>query len=154
VIGRSRFHVDLLVPSRDEDYPVVLVPELRQYAVALPYLAYLLAETQPGAVIAREGCAPVRVPLPERFAIHKLVVSKLRTGREEKAQKDAHQATVLLAAVGDTHPGAIEDAVADVPRRARKHLAAALAAARSTLEARAPRAWEELATHVAVRKAR
>jgi hypothetical protein len=143
--GRSRFHVDLLAPSRDETYPVVAVPELRAHAVGLPYLGYLLAASQPGAVIAREGCCAVRVPLPERFAIHKLVVSQLRTGREEKGQKDVHQASILLAVLGDTHPGAIESAVAELPRRAAKHLRAAMGSTRRILETRAPRAWEELA---------
>jgi len=142
--GRSQFHVVLLAPSRDETYPVVAVPELRAHATGLPYLAYLLAESQPGAVLSKDGCSPVRVPVPERFAIHKLIVSMLRVGRETKAEKDRHQACVMSAAVAESSPGALETALADVPRRATKHLRAALAVVRPTLEARAPRAWEEL----------
>jgi hypothetical protein len=142
--GRSRFHVDMLAPSRDETYPVIAVPELGTHAVGLPYLGYLLAETQPGAVIARTGCCAVRVPLPERFAVHKLVVSQLRTGRETKVEKDEHQATILLAAVSDLFPGAIADAVKALPKRAIKHFTKARAKVREALEAKAPRAWEEL----------
>jgi hypothetical protein len=142
--GRSRFHVDLLAPSRNETYPVIAVPELRAHAVGLPYLGYLLAETQPGAVIARTGCCPVRVPLPERFAIHKLVISQLRTGREDKSNKDIHQATVLCAALAETHPGALESARIALPKRAKKHFDGILAKIGKTLQARAPRAWEEL----------
>jgi hypothetical protein len=143
--GRSAFHVDLLAPSRDETYPVIAVPELRTHAVGLPYLGYLLDESQPGAVLAREGCCAVRVPLPERFAIHKLVVSQLRTGRATKSDKDRHQASILCAVLGDTQSGALEHARAALPKRASKYLKAALAVVRPVLEARAPRAWEELA---------
>lgn len=143
--GKARFHVDLLVPSRDESFPVVPVPELKVHALGLPYLGYLLAESQLAMLMAREGCCAVRVPLPERFAVHKLLVSRLRTGREAKSGKDVHQASVVAAALGETHPGALEVALDDVPRRARKPLKAALAAARPTLEPAAPRAWEELA---------
>lgn len=142
--GRSRFHVDLLVPSAGEDISVVPVPELKAHATGLPYLRYLLAESQMAMLMAREGCCPVRVPLPERFAIHKLIVSRLRTGRNAKSDKDVFQACVLCAALGESHPGAIESAVAQVPRRARKYLTQAIEPARRFLEPAHVRAWEEL----------
>jgi len=94
--------------------------------------------------MAREGCCPVRVPLPERFAIHKLIVSRLRSGREAKSDKDVFQACVLCAALAESHPGAIESALAQIPRRARKYLASAIDAARRLLEPAHARAWEEL----------
>jgi hypothetical protein len=47
-----------------------------------PYFRYLLEESRDAALIAREGCCAVRVPLPERYAIHKLLVSRLRWGGE------------------------------------------------------------------------
>jgi len=146
--GKGTFHVDLLVPSRDETFPVVAVPELRAHATGLPYLGYLLAESQHGMIMAREGCCAVRLPLPERFAIHKLVVSRLRTGRDTKAVKDADQASILLAVLAATHSGAIESAVAELPRRAVKHFRAALVSLRPLLAEREPRAWEELTAHV------
>lgn len=142
--GKSRFHVDLLVPSPNEEYPVVPVPELRAYATGLPYLKYLLAESQSATLIASAGCCAVRVPLPERFAIHKLIVSRLRTGRTTKSEKDVHQACVLLAALGERHPGAIESALASIPRAARKYLKQALVSAQQLLAGAHPRAWEEL----------
>jgi hypothetical protein len=142
--GRSRFHVDLLVPSASEDFPVVAVPELKAHATGLPYLDYLLSESQTAMLMAREGCCSVRVPLPERFAIHKLVVSRLRTGREAKSDKDVFQACVLCAALAESHPGAVESAVAEIPRRARKYLKSAIESARRFIEQTHPRAWEEL----------
>ncbi len=75
--GRSRFHVDLLAPSARADFPVVPVPELGTHATGLPILAWLLAESRTAMLMSREGCCAVRIPLPERFAIHKLIVSRL-----------------------------------------------------------------------------
>ena len=143
--GRSRFHVDLLVPSRNETFPVVPVAELKAHATGLPYLDYLLAESQVAMLAAREGCCAVRVPVPERFAVHKLVVSRLRVGRDAKSAKDLHQAAVLCAALAESHPGALEAAVARVPPRARKYFKAALPQLSALLKSH-PRAIEELTT--------
>lgn len=142
--GRSQFHVDLLVPSANEDFPIVPVSELKAHATGLPYLNYLLVESQTAMLMAREGCCSVRVPLPERFAIHKLIVSRLRTGRGTKSDKDVVQACVLCAALTESHPGAIESAVAQIPRRAKKYLTPAVESARRFLEPAHLRAWEEL----------
>ena len=43
----------------------------------------------------------------------------------------------------DAFPGAIESAVASIPKRAHKHFRKAVVVARPVLEARAPRAWSE-----------
>jgi hypothetical protein len=142
--GRSHFHVDLLVPSPNETFPVVPVPELKAHATGLPYLRYLLAESQTGLLLAREGCCAVRVPLPERFAVHKLVVSRLRTDRGTKADKDVLQASVLAAVLAETHSGALESAVKALPPRSRRYFTQALELARRYLEPAHPRAWEEL----------
>ncbi|MBI3898418.1 MAG: hypothetical protein HY308_08995 [Gammaproteobacteria bacterium] len=142
--GRSQFHVDLLVPSTNDDFPVVSVPELKAHATGLPYLSYLLTESQSATLLAREGCCVVRVPLPERFAIHKLIVSRLRTGRQSKSDKDVFQACVLCAALAESHPGAIESAVAGIPPRAKKYFKTAVVSAQRFLEQAHPRAWEEL----------
>ena len=90
----------------------------------------------------------MRVPVPERFAIHKLVVSRLRTNRDAKTEKDVFQASVLLASLGEKFPGAIETAVMDLPASARKYLAKALP---PTLKAMQdyPRATDELQAVVA-----
>jgi hypothetical protein len=141
--GVSRFHVDLLVPSADAKIRVVGVPELKAHATALPYLGYVLGQTQSATLISREGCCPVRVPVAERFAIHKLVVSRLRTNRSAKSEKDIFQAAVLMAALGDKFPGAIGQAVEDLPLPARRHLIAAASVALGLMQDH-PRACEEL----------
>lgn len=142
--GKGRFHVDLLVPSPNETFPTVAVPELQAHATALPYLGYLLKESQTSVVMAREGCCSVRIPIPERFAVHKLVVSQLRTGREAKSIKDIEQASVLCAALAELFPGAIEDAVEALSSKMTKHFRKSLPSTRKLLENAAPLAWAEL----------
>lgn len=141
--GNAFFQVDLLVPSSTDEIRTVRVPELGAHATALPYLKYLLAESQESVLLAREGCCSVRVPAPERFALHKLLVSQLRRQRGERSMKDVSQASVLLAVLAERHPGAIEQAAKAVPASARKHLAAASAVASAQLQSHA-RAIEAL----------
>lgn len=142
--GRTTFQIDLLAPGRGEGIGVVRIPELNAHAVTLPFLGYLLEETQISTLLAREGCCAVRVPTPERFAIHKLIVAARRSGRNAKALKDRDQAAVLCAALAEMHPGALDSALQDVPKGAMKHVRASLTAMRKELENETPRAWEEL----------
>lgn len=142
--GRSTFQVEVLAPSAGDEIGSSAVPELGVHALTLPYLRYLLAESQVTALLAREGCCQVRVPTPERFAIHKLIVSQLRRGGDAKARKDRAQALVLCAALGELQPGALGSAVQAVPPGARKHLRRATEQIREALEPRHARAWEEL----------
>jgi hypothetical protein len=120
--SRSKFTVDLLVPASGDEAEILAVPELNAHATALPYLRYLLVETQTGAAMSNHGIVAVRVPVAERFAIHKLVVSQLRVGRPEKSLKDRRQAAILIAALGELHSGAIEAAFKATPVSVRKHV--------------------------------
>lgn len=120
--GRSRFHVDLLVPSTGKDFAVIPVPELKAHATGLPALRYLLAETQTVTLIARESCCSIRVPVPHRMALHKLLISQLRSTQSSKSAKDLDQGCVLLAAVGDSDSQAIIEAAAGIPASARRHI--------------------------------
>jgi hypothetical protein len=133
--GATRFHVDLLVPSEDESFPTIRVPELNAHATGLPYLAYLLGQSQMGTLLSRHGAVPVRVPDPARFAIHKLLVSRLRTNTIVKSQKDVQQASVLLAMLGEHRTGDIEDACGDLPASARSLVRRALPEVRRLLAA-------------------
>jgi len=142
--GKTRFHVDLLAPSSNEEFPVLPVPELKAYAQGLPYLKYLLDESQTAMLIAREGCCDVCVPLPERFAVHKLLVSQLRVRHGAKSEKDVFQACVLLAVLADKHSGGIESALKKLPKPARKYLKPVIESARALLETAYPRAWDAL----------
>ena len=94
--------------------------------------------------MTRAGLCAVRVPLPERFAVHKMLVSRMRSNRSTKSRKDLEQAVTLAAVLGDQHGGALAEAVAAVPKRAAKLLRAALSDAERLLAEAAPRAWAEL----------
>lgn len=127
--GRSRFRVDLLAPAAGREVTVRKVPELGAHASALPHLGFLTAIAQPGIALSHHGVAAIRIPLPERFAIHKLVVSELRTGRSAKSAKDLRQAAILLAACAELFPGSLEEAWKDLPPAARRAARAGLAKA-------------------------
>jgi hypothetical protein len=143
--GGSLLRVDLLVPSPDDSYPLVPVPELHAHASGLPYLAYLLGESQQVAALSPHGVVNVCVPTPERFAIHKLVVSQLRDAVRSKADKDLRQAATLIDAVSALFPGAIEEALSATPLSARRHVVAAVRSLRAHLPASAAEAWDSLA---------
>jgi hypothetical protein len=128
--GKDRLRVDLLAPSRGREITIVAMPELQAHAVALPYLAYLLDEPIEGVVLGRESVVPLRIPRPERFVWHKMLVSQERTATSEKRNKDILQASVLLAVLVEDAPGAIETARAALPRGARSK---AMSGARAVL---------------------
>jgi hypothetical protein len=142
--GGSRLRVDLLVPSSNEEYPAVPIPELGAHARGLPYLAYLLRTSQNVPVLSPHGVVMACVPVPERFAVHKLIVSQLRTKATGKPEKDLRQAATLMEAVAERFPGALEDALAAAPRSASKHIARATKALERHLPADAESAWDAL----------
>ena len=144
--GRSRFHVDLLVPSPDERFEIIAIPELKAHAQSVPYLRYLLGETQPSLLIAREGCCQVRTPTAERFAIHKVLVSQLRGAGATKGARDLAQAAALLAVIAERTPGALAEAAARLPLSAGRQARAGFEALRAVLGEAHPRVWEELAS--------
>jgi hypothetical protein len=86
----------------------------------------------------------VRVPVPERYAIHKLVVSQLRPKASGKPGKDLRQAAILIEALVERFPGAIEGALAAVPKAAVKHIRRAAVALLRHMPASAEAAWEAL----------
>jgi hypothetical protein len=144
VRGRSRFTFDLLVPTSGEEIEVRPVPELGAHATALPYLRFLVNETMVGAALSNHGVLAVRVPLPERFALHKLIVAQIRKGRPEKSLKDLKQAAVLIAALGENHPGALEAAFEKTPSSSRRHIRRSAHQVKEQLEPH-PRSWAALA---------
>jgi hypothetical protein len=141
--GASRFHVDLLVPSTDENFTIRSVPELKAHAAGLPYLAYVLGTSQTGVLLSRHGAVPVRVPDANRFAVHKLLVSQLRTNDSTKSLKDLQQAAVVIGFLGEHHPGSVEDACEALPASARSRVKRAVAPLERLLEAH-PAALDEV----------
>jgi hypothetical protein len=128
---RSETLVEFLTPSFEEDEGLRPLPALGVHAQSLHFLNYLIAEPIKAAVAYRSGVL-VQIPRPERFAIHKLIVSdRRREGADSlKALKDRRQAAFLIEALAEDRPEdlreAYEDAMGRGPRW-RERLAAALA---------------------------
>lgn len=121
--------VELLTPirKRDEGNPVALTA-LGASAVPLQYLEYLVQDAVPAVVLHGAG-VPVLVPQPARYAVHKLIVAQLREAHSSKAGKDRVQAKVLMDALDDGDPDALQDALDDALSRGpswRKHVYAGL----------------------------
>ena len=112
----QKLRVDLLVPG-DERYRAHRVPELKAYAIGLPYLGYLLEEPISTIVLGRDQVIPVRVPNPARYCVHKLIVATLRGGAAStKQEKDLLQAAVLAAVMTASAADALSSAVDALPR--------------------------------------
>jgi hypothetical protein len=100
--GREDTLVEFLTPSFEEDEGLRHLPSLGVDAQSLHYLNYLLSEPEKAAVLYRSGVL-VQVPRPERFAVHKLIVSTRRSDRL-KALKDLRQAEFLIAVLAQDRP--------------------------------------------------
>jgi len=147
--------VDVARPAKLKlkEWRTLHVPELKAHALTAPYFRYLVSESQPGVVMSPIGCTAVRIPVPERFAVHKLLVSQLRIGKSEKAQKDLRQAAIVIAALAELQPGTIAEAFAKTPVSARSKIVRSMTAARPLL-ADHPVALEEIDSIVATQAKR
>ncbi len=94
--------VDFLTPAKGSDKPQSL-PSLKTEAQPLPFLDYLIHEPEPAVVLHNAGIY-VHVPAPERFAVHKLIVSRRRTEGSAKRDKDVGQAEALLDVLAEKRP--------------------------------------------------
>lgn len=95
------YRVDVLTTNRgaDRDEPVKL-PSLKSEAAPMRFMDFLLKGAIEAAVLTRTGVL-VNVPAPERYAVHKLIVSTMRHDAGEsaaKAEKDVAQAATLIEA--------------------------------------------------------
>lgn len=108
---RSNLLVEFLTPSFEEEEGLRPLAALGVYAQSLHYLNYLVAEPINAAVPYRSGVL-VRIPRPERFAIHKLIVADRRqTGPDSlKSVKDRRQAAFLIQILAEDRPDDLADA--------------------------------------------
>jgi hypothetical protein len=134
--SRKNLLVEFLTPSFTDTEDTRPLKAFGVHAQSLHYLNYLLAEPIPAALCYRNGIL-VQIPRPERFAIHKLIVSdRRREGADSlKSIKDRRQAAFLIEILARDRPDelreAYQDALARGPRW-RERLAAALARMGST----------------------
>jgi len=96
--------VDFLTPNEgpDTDAPQRL-PALQTDAEPLRFLDYLIREPEP-AVVFHDAGIYVFVPAPERYAVHKLIVSRRRRAGAAKQQKDIQQSAALLDLLAQKRP--------------------------------------------------
>lgn len=111
--------VDLLAPLVGKPMPgPIYVPALNAAAQPLRFLDYLLVSPVPAVVLGRRSLALVNVPSPERFALHKLLVSESREAVfATKAEKDRLQAMQLLEVLIENAPDGLAEATSDLTER-------------------------------------
>lgn len=116
--------LDILTPRRRGSKDLVHHEGLGVWAQALAYLEFSLVEPIDAVVLYREGI-PVRIPAPERYAIHKLIVASARTGTHRaKVEKDLAQVAALIEVLTASRPYELGAALADARGRGPKWRAA------------------------------
>lgn len=115
---RNDLLVEFLTPSFSDTEETRPLPALGVHAQSLHYLNYLLAEPIPAAIGYRNGVL-VQIPRPERFAIHKLIVSdRRREGADSlKSVKDRRQAAFLIDILARDRPDELREAYRDALSR-------------------------------------
>src|SRR5438067_7113261 len=101
--GAQALAVDLLVPGKSAG-AVVPVKELAAHAQTIPFLDFLIEDAIDSVVLSPNQVIPVRIPAPERFAVHKLFSSQSRRSDRDKVRKDLEQAALLACAIEEETP--------------------------------------------------
>jgi hypothetical protein len=102
--ARGSLRVDFLTPNvgPETDTPARL-PALQTDAQPLRFLDYLIHEPEQAVVLHGAGIL-VLVPAPERYAVHKLILSGRRRLGAAKSDKDLNQAASLVEPLSDKRP--------------------------------------------------
>jgi hypothetical protein len=116
ILADASYAIDFLTPSfRDEEGPVQM-PALKMWAQSLHYLDFLIADPIDAVTPYMEGLL-VKIPRPERYAVHKLIISQRRKGGSAKAKKDIEQARTLIWAMAEDQPHELRTALDDATGR-------------------------------------
>lgn len=111
VRGRQ-LRVDLLTPMTGKPESPVFVPALNASAEAVRFLDFLIESPVMVPLLGPSRMALVSTPSPERFAIHKLLVSQSRPSTmAAKAEKDRRQAAQLIQVLTEEAPDALAEAL-------------------------------------------
>ncbi|MDO8348743.1 MAG: nucleotidyltransferase domain-containing protein [Planctomycetota bacterium] len=107
----KQLRVDLLTPGAEGQEDPVFVPRLRAAAAPIKYLSLLIDEAEPAPAIFSRGAVLVVIPTPARLALHKLLVSQMRSlVQQTKSGKDLHQAALLIEVLAEDRPDDLEAA--------------------------------------------
>lgn len=123
--------VDLLTTTSGAPGGTQYIPALNSYAEKVPFMDFLLHSPIRAPLIGPRKAVLINLPSPERFALHKLIVSESRpVVMASKSEKDRRQALAVLGVLMEEHPDSLEQALADLIGRGkswRKRLKRALA---------------------------
>jgi hypothetical protein len=112
--------VDFLTPNEGPNTDELqALPALQTDAQPLRFLDYLIHEPEP-AVILHDAGVFVHVPAPERFAVHKLIVSRRRPEGVAKRNKDLQQVEALLETLAAKRPHELKSAWEEARNRGQK----------------------------------
>lgn len=108
-MAKGGVRVDFVTPNAgpDTDAPQML-PSLKTNAQPLRFLDFLIRDPAPAVVLHGSGIY-VHVPAPERYAVHKLILSLYRPAAIAKRDKDLLQAERLIEALAERRPGELKD---------------------------------------------
>jgi hypothetical protein len=108
-VAKGGVRVDFVTPNEgpDTDAPQ-LIPALKTNAQPLRFLDFLIRDPAPAVVLHASGVY-VHVPAPERYAVHKLILSLYRPAATAKRDKDLRQAERLIEALVGKRPGELKD---------------------------------------------
>ena len=108
-VAKGGIRVDFVTPNEgpDTDAPQML-PALKTNAQPLRFLDFLIRDPAPAVLLHASGIY-VHVPAPERYAVHKLILSLYRPAAIAKRDKDLRQAERLIEALAERRPGELKD---------------------------------------------
>jgi hypothetical protein len=112
-LSDTSYAIDFLTPSfKDKEAPAKLTA-LNMWAQGLHYLNFLIADPIDAVSPYMEGLL-IRIPRPERYAVHKLIISqRRRRGSDAKARKDIEQARSIIWAMSEDRPYELKSAIAE-----------------------------------------
>lgn len=115
----NNFSVDIVTKyGRNRKSPMP-VPGLGCSAEALRFMEYLAQDSMEAVALYGTGVL-IRVPPPARYAMHKLLIARERSGKFlSKKQKDLDQARYLIGILKEVDPAGLTDALDDVRSRGR-----------------------------------
>lgn len=118
------FEIEILTPirSRRDDDPVA-VKNIGASATPLHYLEFLIEDAMTAVALYGSGVR-VKIPQPERYAAHKLIIAAQPERDRAKRRKDLVQATELIEALAADDPARLNAAMADAAARGPKWRAA------------------------------
>jgi hypothetical protein len=118
--AQDLFSVDILCPLRGKSRgSLTALKALRANAQVLRFLDFLLYREINAVALYHQGI-PVNVPAPERYALHKLIVSQLRIdtpASQAKSRKDLQQADALVRVLAADRPDELREAWEEIRAR-------------------------------------